>query len=127
MLLLRAETYYSSPRRGLYEVLTKVLAFLGVQPPASEAEWKPLLEPPIALGGQRPVGGMPAQAPETTSLLKRFYRPGLIEVAELLRAEPDAAEWREWAAMAEQSQGQGPGGGAGQGREGGSRSAVGVA
>ena len=84
----------------LPQVLRRSLGFLGLRKPTSDAEWAPLLDPPVQLAGSRPNGGAPLQSAATTALLREFYSPGLRELVWSLRDEPDALAWREWAQLA---------------------------
>ena len=93
VLALRAEDYYASPRG----VLASALRFIGAQPPAEQTVWDELLRGPPRVHGTRPAGGVPPMAPATKAMLVQFYRPLLRELAEQLRGESDAAEWRAWA------------------------------
>ena len=93
LLLLRAEAYHADVKG----VLTRCFGFLGLKPPASDAEWQPMLDMRVQLAGTRPAGGAPAQLASTTAQLRDFYAPGLNELVVSMRDDPEAAEWRAWA------------------------------
>ena len=90
LLLLRAEEYYATPKT----VLIRVLRFLRLETPA---DWQPMLQLPVRLARPRPVGGLPPIPAAVESILRDFYAPGLSQLAHMLQAEPDAADWRVWA------------------------------
>ena len=96
LLALRSEEYFVDPAA----VLARALRFLRLTLPATDAEWAPLLAPKRQLHGPRPAGGTPPLQRAVERSLRRFYAPGLRELAEQLSDAPDAAEWRAWAARA---------------------------
>ena len=93
LLFLRAEDYYASPRA----VLTRAMRFLALAIPLDEAGWAPLLTPEVVRAGPRPEAGLPPLPATMEAMLREFYAPGLAALAESLKGEPDAAEWRAWA------------------------------
>ena len=80
-------------------MLYRALKFIGASPPQSEEEWRPLLSAPVELAGSRPEGGAPPLPTAARTLLRSFYAPGLQELTNSLHDEPDAGEWRAWAAQ----------------------------
>jgi hypothetical protein len=95
ILCLRAEEYYAAPRKPL----TKVLQFLQLSVPTTDAAWAPLLSPAVQLAGTRPSGGLPAIPPAMQKALREFYAPSLAALVASLSDEPDHAEWERWSTM----------------------------
>ena len=95
ILLLRSEQYFAEPRA----VLSRSLAFLGLNLPTNDATWTPLLKPAVQLAGTRPVAGTPPLAAQILDILKQFYAQSLDELVLSLRGELDADEWRTWAEL----------------------------
>jgi len=94
LLLLRAEEYFSAPKL----VLSRALSFLGLTLPSDDAGWAPMLNEPRQVAGTRPPGGTPPIPPKMVEVLRDFYAPSLSALVDSLQAEPDAIEWRQWAA-----------------------------
>ncbi len=90
----RFVTRCSRPRR----TLRRVLRFLGLAVPATDAEWEPLLRSRRVVHGSRPAGGKPPLPQDVGRVLEGFYRPWQIALAGQLSAVPDAKAWRAWAA-----------------------------
>ena len=96
LLLLRAEQYYDAPK----QTLARSLSFIGLSPPQGDTGWAPLLSRKVERAGSRPSGGAPPLPAAAKTLLRSFYAPGLEQLTDSLRDEPDAAEWRSWASGA---------------------------
>ena len=92
LLLLRAEEYYQTPKT----VLIRALRFLRLQTPT---DWRPILDPPVQRAGPRPEDGLPPLPASMEATLREFYVPGLAQLVEMLKDEPDAAQWKSWASQ----------------------------
>ena len=57
-----------------------------------------MLNEPRQVAGTRPPGGTPPIPPKMVEVLRDFYAPSLSALVDSLQAEPDAIEWRQWAA-----------------------------
>mmetsp|Transcript_37263 Transcript_37263/g.102850 ORF Transcript_37263/g.102850 Transcript_37263/m.102850 type:complete len:112 (-) Transcript_37263:39-374(-) len=93
LLVLRSEDYFTRRQH----VLQRALGFLGLDAPADAAQWDALLSPAIQVAGPTWRKARVAMSAVATQLLREFYAPGLREVTEAMRDEPDAAEWHTWA------------------------------